>query len=311
MVRLALGGITLAMLILLVAGAGIGVGGLVPISLPVEQSSHVFFARATINGEGPFWLTVDTGATLTVLDPAAAARLNLAVRDSGTRRYLGVASDATPLATTREATIRIGDAPAFTPATLYVLPVRAAEAALGHRIDGILGADFLQRFVVDFDYGAGAVRLFPPGQVPRLRTEPVGVVLAGNVLTAPATLRLHDGEALAARLLVDTGSSSGVSLNTPFAERHRLEGRPRGDQGRRGLELSVAIGVNGVTARSVMPVAGLTIGRTDMRVPKVAVSRDAVGLSASADFDGMIGSAVLSAFRLVIDFPRARLWLER
>jgi predicted aspartyl protease len=40
--------------------------------IPVERGSNVFFARATINGAGPFWFTVDTGATLAVIDPATA-----------------------------------------------------------------------------------------------------------------------------------------------------------------------------------------------------------------------------------------------
>ena len=53
------------------------------VTVPVEQESHVFFARATINERGPFWLTVDTGATLTVIDPDTAAGLGLRVTDAG------------------------------------------------------------------------------------------------------------------------------------------------------------------------------------------------------------------------------------
>jgi predicted aspartyl protease len=309
--RLLMGGLALTVLMLILAAAGVGRREPDFLILPTERSSNVFFARATINGDGPFWLTVDTGATLTVLDPSAARRLGLDVRDSAASAHVGVASEATRLATASGVTIRLGDAPPFTPAPIYVLPVRAAASALGHHIDGILGADFLQGFVVDFDYRHDVVRLFRPARPPLMPAAPVFVGFTGNVLTATAMVHLTREEEVATRLLVDTGSSSGVSLNTPFVRRHRLEDRSDSGPGRRGLELSVAIGVNGVTSRGVLPIAGVRVGGTDLRVPKIALSREAVGLSASTDFDGILGAAVLSAFRVVIDFPNQRLWLER
>lgn len=309
--RLLLGGLALTVLVLILGAAGLGWREPAFLVLPTERSSNVFFARATINGDGPFWLTVDTGATLTVLDPSAARRLGLDVRDTAASAHVGVASEATRLAIARGVTIRLGDAPPFSPAPVYVLPVRAAEDALGHRIDGILGADFLQRFVVDFDYRHDVIRLFRPDRPPAMLAAPVFVGFRGNVLTTTATVRLTDAEQVATRLLVDTGSSSGVSLNTPFVRHHRLEDRGGSEPGRRGFELSVAIGINGVTARRVMPIAGVQVGGMDMAVPKIALSRDTVGLSASTEFDGILGAAVLSAFRVVIDFPHQRLWLER
>src|SRR6185503_1700587 len=81
------------------------------VEVPVERSAHVFFARATINGQGPFWLTVDTGATLTVIDPATAEHLKLRVQNAGTRPDVGVASGLTPMGTTRGASITVGQAP--------------------------------------------------------------------------------------------------------------------------------------------------------------------------------------------------------
>ena len=60
------------------------------VTMPVEQASHVFFARATINDRGPFWFTVDTGATLTVIDPDTAADLGLRVTDASARSNVGV-----------------------------------------------------------------------------------------------------------------------------------------------------------------------------------------------------------------------------
>src|SRR5262245_59492763 len=97
------------------------------LQLPVERASNEFFVRATINGVGPFWFTVATGATLTVIDPATATRLGLATRPEG-RRGMGVTGGETDMATTSGARIEIGGLPAFAPPSLYVVPVQGNAA---------------------------------------------------------------------------------------------------------------------------------------------------------------------------------------
>jgi predicted aspartyl protease len=274
------------------------------VALPVERASNVFFARAFIDGEGPFWLTVDTGATLTVIDPATAAQLDLRVRPADVRPDVGIGGRVTPVAMASGAAIVVAGAAPFRASPLYVIGVRDAEAALGHRIDGVLGHDFLQRFVVEFDYTADSVRLHPPGTVVAADVVRVKVRTTGNRLVVPAELTLSNGERLRARLLIDTGSSSGISLNTPFAARHRLEERFA------GAELSAAMGVNGMAVRAVMRVSGVSIGPVALPATRVALSRDQVGLSASTDFDGTLGAAVLRHFAMIVDYPRQELALR-
>jgi predicted aspartyl protease len=264
----------------------------------------VFFARATIDGRGPFWLTVDTGATLTVLDPATVAGLGLTTRPSDVRPDVGVGAGTTRVATASGAAIRAGAAEPFHPSPLYVVGVREAEAALGHRIDGVLGHDFLEQYVVEFDYREGRVRLHPPGTIAGGGAAPVAMLTSGNRVVVVATLHLSDGARLAARLLVDTGSSSGISLNSPFAGQHGLEARFP------STELSAAVGVNGMTVRSVMYLTGVSIGATELPVTRVALSRDRTGLSASTEFDGVIGAAVLRHFTVVVDYHRQELTLR-
>ena len=60
------------------------------------------------------------------------------------------------------------------PDVLYVVPVRGNAGFLGHQIDGVLGTDFLRRYVVEFDYGAGRVTLTPPGSTQRPSWAPEG-----------------------------------------------------------------------------------------------------------------------------------------
>lgn len=275
------------------------------VTVPVEQASHVFFARATINERGPFWLTVDTGATLTVIDPGTAAGLGLRVTDAGARSNVGVTSGLTSVGTTRGARIKVGEADLFVPSPLYVVPVRATQPFLKHRIDGILGTDFLSRYVVEFDYDRGRVVLRQPGTVDGKELPPaVRVTTRGNVLLAPASLRLADGTSLPSRLLVDTGSNQGLTLTSPFVRRHRLIER---FPSRRA---TASAGIGGIVTSTLVTLSSLSIGEAHFRQPDAALSRETTGLHASDSFDGILGADLLRHFTVVVDYPGRRIFLR-
>jgi predicted aspartyl protease len=274
--------------------------------VPTERASNVFFARASVNGRGPFWFTVDTGATLTVLDPSLANTLHLPVQDSGRRAAPGVGANAESLATTRGVTITVGEERPFAPARLYVIPVAGDAGVLGHRIDGVLGTDFLRRRVVEIDYPRSRVVLHDPvrfsdaGPGARMR-----VTIDGNLLLAPAVLTLADGDVIHARLLVDTGSNSRLSLNSPFVRQHRLAERFP------SAGMTATLGINGLVASPVIRLRSLALGAVVFDRPEVALSRVAKGLNAGDEFDGIVTADLLHAFRMVIDYPAGSLILER
>jgi len=271
------------------------------VSLPVERASNVFFARATINGVGPFWFTVDTGATLTVIDPTTAARLGLATRPAG-RRGIGVTGGETDMATTSGARIEIGGLPAFAPPSLFVVPVQSNAAYLGHQVDGVLGTDFLRRYVVRFDYGAGTVSVSAPAPVPA-DSHPSGVefTLEGNVLLAPSTVTFTDGTSSTAMLLIDTGSNGALTLTTPFVKYHRLSERFRSQRA------SATVGISGMVFSPVITLGSVAFGQAVITEPNATLSTATAGLNASEDFDGIIGAELLRRFVVTIDYPRRRM----
>jgi predicted aspartyl protease len=277
-----------------------------PVALPVERASNVFFVRATVNGQGPFSFTVDTGATLTVIDPSTARRAGLAVHAAG-RRHVGVGADETDLLTTTGATIEIAGLPAFSPPRLYVVPVQANAHPLGHAVDGVLGTDVLRGYVVEFDYAASRVTLSAPrgGRRGAAGDDGVAITLHGNVLVAPATIALPDGAEVPSRLLLDTGSNGSLTLTTPFVRRHGLADR---FPARRA---SAAIGINGMSISPVIQLQSIAFGAALIRGPDAALSKTGAGLHASTDFDGILGAELLRGFRVVIDYPGQRLRLVR
>jgi Aspartyl protease len=205
------------------------------------------------------------------------------------------------VATTSGARIKVGGAPVFAPPQLFVVAVRANAGYLGHAVDGVLGTDFLSRHVVQFRYAESRVTLQPSSAPQKGITTSVPLTADGNHLIATATLTLPDGDQVAARLLIDTGSNSALTLTSPFVRRHRLTTRFPSRQ------RSATVGINGIDFSPVVTLTSVAFGRTVIGAPDAALSQAVAGLNASEDFDGMIGGELLRRFTVTVDYPGRRL----
>jgi hypothetical protein len=165
----------------------------------------------------------------------------------------------------------------------------------------------MRRHVVEFDYAAGAVIVHDPQQFAyRGAGERLPIGLTDNILTARASIVLADGETLPIRWLIDTGRAGRPLLNAPFVRAHRLIERFANQR-----EFGMSRSVNGFTRFRTARLAALQLGSMRIDQPDVDLSDADSGLSASERYDGHLGAIVLSRFRMIIDFPRRELILER
>jgi predicted aspartyl protease len=117
-----------------------------------------------INGQGPFRLVVDTGATLTCVDNAVARQLELpekigirgigaGARSSGAVRLVSIAS------------LELGEARAtdLTACTLDLTQLRQVAPD----VHGLLGLNVLRSYRMVLDFERQTLRLEPPGQTSR------------------------------------------------------------------------------------------------------------------------------------------------
>jgi hypothetical protein len=203
--------------------------------------------------------------------------------------------------------VSVGKLPAFTPATMFVVPVREMSGFLKHQIDGVLGVDFMRRHVVEFNYASGAVVFHDPRYfVYQGYAQVLPVDLQENLLVVLASLTMPDGEKLPVRLLIDTGRSGRPGLNGPFVREHRLVerfGKLR--------QMALSQGINGFTPAFRIEARTLTFGDLKIDRPEVDLSQATDGLSASEQYDGHVGASLLSQFRVFIDFPGHRVILEK
>jgi len=214
----------LAVLFAALASTGGGADAHALADLSARSDDLVTAVSGTVGGHR-LWFDLDTGATHSIVDAAAAKQLGLATRGVG--RLRGAGAGTVPITRLAPLTIRVGDV-SFAPRD----PIAVDLSHVGSAIEegGLLGFDFYERYVVDVDYDAGRVRLYNPANF-RYRGSgtPIRLILRpprAYVSVMVAAQAIAPEEHL---LRLDTGSSE--SDNRRCRNRWSLPGVSRHSHG--------------------------------------------------------------------------------
>ena len=271
--------------------------------LPFEYASRHVWLQASVNGAPPADFLFDTGASITVLDSTYAARLGIASvgRQQGVGAgAIGNASFAT-LQSLRVAAPD-GDGVELEDVKVAVLGLKGfLEPYFWRDIAGVVGFDFIQRFVDRIDYDHRVLTLEDPKDFHYSGTgAAIPMTLAGSTPVVKLTL---DG-AIEGQYRVDVGSGSTVDLHTPFVKQHRLLET-------KGATVEIMGGGFGGSFRSTARrMARLEIGPYGWAQPVVALSAATTGAFTSEDYAGNIGNQILQRFTCTLDYERRVLYLE-
>jgi predicted aspartyl protease len=274
--------------------------------VPFESIDNAMAAEVRLNGSHRLRFLVDTGAAATVIDVerAKALGLNLSTRTvpgqgGGEQAFAAVPLKVNELALGGEA---------LTDATVYAIPLGILSRFAGVQIDGVLGFEFLSRYAVEIDYAGRALVLHDPAGFRYAGPgEVLPFTLEHNHVQIQADLLRPGHEPLRGKFTVDTGMAAALLLNTPFVTKHdlltaELKARP-------AIPLGAGAGgdVRGVVGR----VGGLRLGGVTVSEPVTLFTRVAGGYFASDERAGNVGAEVLRQFRVIVDYPRRRLILEK
>jgi hypothetical protein len=271
-------------------------------TMPIDLGTTLVFVQARVNGSPPLAFVLDTGAEVSVINRSRLARLGLeAVGDLATgagggnvaMAYVKGVSFALPGVTLNHQTVT-------------AMPLDALEVALGHPIDGILGYDFLSRFIVELDYPKTTLRLYDHATGHRAAGQPTPITVDNAVASVAATVDVA-GHPVTGKFVVDTGCNCEVAVNAPFTRAHRLiEASPKLLSPPRG-----ARGAGGETDQVIGRIAGLAIA--DVRLTSLVASfgRDTVGARADPWSAGQIGSGLLRRFVVTLDYRGKTMWLDK
>ncbi|NYF80415.1 retropepsin-like aspartic protease [Granulicella arctica] len=186
-----------------------------PLNKPLVELSYrpvgkLIYVPVQVNGSSPLWFCFDTGAPNSLIDKAAAQKLKVRALSSGIIHGAGKgevsASDA------GEVRFMIGDLATRVP---HAKIVDLSKVPLPAKIDGLLGAEFLEQYVVRIDTAQHKIAFYDPNTFAYQGDgKSIPLELTNSRLYVHVGLAAKPGEFVERRLRVDTGSEDSIDDDT-------------------------------------------------------------------------------------------------
>jgi hypothetical protein len=271
--------------------------------LPFEYQARHVWLQASVNGGPPADFIFDTGASITVLDSAYAAKIGLQTEGLQQGQGAGATGSASFAALSSFTVAAVdGDGIEVKDARVAVLNVNSILAPYFWRdCAGVIGFDFINRFVNELDFDARRLTLRDPRTFQHAGPgTAIPMTLAGH--TPVVTMTLDSG--ITGDFRVDVGSGSSVDLHTPFVKRHDLMTKAG-----KGVDV-MGGGFGGTFTTRMVRMRKLEIGPYSWADPLVSLSQATAGAFTSEDYAGNIGNRILERFKVTLDYERRQMWLE-
>jgi predicted aspartyl protease len=264
----------------------------------VGAAQPLIVLPVSVNGKGPFSFVLDTGAGISLVTPSVADEAGIVRTSSKEGRGAGGV-----------VRLELGTADAFavgpagvTHLTVGVTPeLERIAAAVGERIDGALGYDFLRHFELVVDYRCDSLLLASGTETTSERSESPTKFELASANKPLVLVNVFVNECGPFQFAVDTGASTTV-LSAELASRLGIAGETLPDVTGGGGRISATAG-----RVESLRFANKTVVGIDVVVTGVLKSLgDAIGKR----LDGIIGYNALTAFRVSIDYRSETLTLE-
>lgn len=271
------------------------------LNIPFEINSDKIYLQVKVDGKGPFWFVLDSGSPSTVVDMQVARKLGL--RLSNPQRTGGAGEGSTSMATTQFDTVSLPGL-SYKPSRPLAIDVDAVmQAPEGRHVQGLVGGDFMARTIVEIDYAQRRVSFRDPATYRHSGSGFTVPIRVAGFMLADATLAMLDGKRLKGTFVVDTGARLAVTLNTPFVDENHLLTPSMS-------RVVVGSGLGGKVVHGLGRLAWLQLGDARLERPVATFSQDKSGVFAATQIQGLIGAEVLKRFRVTIDYPEKKLYLD-
>ncbi len=267
-------------------------------TVPFEMVGSYVVVSVRVNDSNPLKLILDSGVRSTIITELLSGD-SITLNYSSTRELMGLGSRSSLQAYVSDSNmLSMGRKMKMTNRTIYVLQedIFNLSKQTGSKINGLLGADFFQDYIVQIDYTGRRIRFYekdnfcvPKGYgVMPMTIERQKMYIHLSVLETESSRRRI-------KMLIDTGAELGAWFQT--LTNNAVNIPEKSVRGRIGEGLSGEI--SGYYAR----VPQICIANFCVRNPIVAFPDSATiaSIVRNSDRDGTIGSQLLSRFNLIID----------
>lgn len=257
--------------------------------------NHVYL-RVTINGKERLWV-LDSGAGASVIDSSYAVELGLELE--GPVKAIG-ASGPVDIYFVTVPSYTMGGI-RFDEQKVMAMNMRNLfQRVLGLDVVGILGYDFLSRFITKIDYANEKISFYHPEKFEyKGNGKVIDSPLENNMFSLPITV---DGT-YSGKWILDIGAS-GEDFHYPYARNHNLLDL-------KGIDVMAA----GAAAEFMLRISQfktISLDGFTIKNPLIGVPRtEGQGALSHRGVVGNLGNAFLRHFVLYLDYKNQRVMLEK
>jgi Aspartyl protease len=264
-----------------------------------ELVDNRIFVNVMINGQGPFHMILDTGASLTVSSEVAR---DVGLQVESTSETSGVGEKTVQVQSTHVRELSFGPVHLANLESGIISTGDASYVFGKVRVDGFLGLEVFEKYVVRHDYLKKALTFYRPENFSYSGGgQSIPFERVGNIPVISATFDGIDG-----RFGVDTGARSALILYGPFVAKNGIAEKYQAKvQGVSGW------GIGGPVRSYMVRSQSLQIGQFELRRLIARLSLNKSGATATSSKAGLIGPDVLRQFNFICDYQRQRMIFER
>jgi hypothetical protein len=275
------------------------------VKLPFTMEANHIILQAQVNGHAPIGFIVDTGDDHESLNSARTAAFGLS-------SYGSTASNGG--GNVAQFSFATGATLTFPGIELHnqhvdLLDQTGLEEALGLPLGGLLGYDFLSRFIVEIDYDAKIMTLHKPSAWHYTgRGIVVPITFDNGIPYFEAQISVPTQPAIPAHMAMDFGAADTMTFTSPFVRDHnliRLAGTDTRTIKAAGLENQFFAQSNMRGRIEVLRLGGLVAHS----IP-VSLSANTSGAYSDDSFAGTVGEGIFTRYHIFLDYPHHRAIFE-
>lgn len=255
--------------------------------VPFTSVGNLIIIEVRMNGARPLSCVLDTGAARMVVDTQVSRELQLPEAESDT--IGGAGAGRVPVRKIHGVTLEIAGLKS-TDYEFVAADLAGVSSLLGRRVEGVVGYQFLSRFIVTIDYAKRELLLHDPKSADRIEGEELPLRIEKGWAFIRGTLRLAGMDSVTDEFLLDSGSDD--ALDHPLAAEAADRASTRTGNG-------LGSPVDGFIATA----ASLKLGTQELRDLPMSSG------GGTPQTSRLIGGGVLSRFRVTLDYPHARIFL--
>lgn len=266
-------------------------------TVPIKRSSAMMFLEMGIAGSNKkYHFLFDSGAGATSISEAVAKDLKLTVNEKAID--IKTAGKGGQFKTVDSLALTVGDVK-IRGKQLVVADLNLLEKTVGHKMDGIIGFDFLKDYQVAVNLDQNQLNIYNFGYFEKAEQHVLPIKLTNNIPKINTTLTIN-GINYNSILLFDTGAGGSIYGNyflNAYARGLVDKLKNKKASGSASMDLSGKISKSEMGTIDAISIAGLTL-----KGPTIAIDVPEVQPAYGFERHGLLGMTLIGKFNFTFNY---------